>query len=107
MKHSAHRFRVPVINAAYDAKEECTDERIVKVRDDEVGIGQLPIKGSDSQHYSRQARDQKLKEKGDAEKHRQVETNFAAVHCAEPIENLDPCRHSHQKGGNGEEGVAD
>src|SRR5215470_5316505 len=107
IEHAAHRFRIPVIKASEDAEEKCTDKGVVKVRHDEVGVRQLPVERSDGQHHTRQARDQKLKEKTNAKKHRHVETNLAAVHRAEPVENLDPCRYAYQKGGNGEEGVTD
>src|ERR1044072_3394267 len=83
IKQTTDRFRIPVIKAGEHAKEESTDERVMKMRDDEVGIRELPVQGRHSQHHAGQARDQKLKEKCDAEKHWQVETNLAAVHRAE------------------------
>ena len=40
-----------------------------------------------------------------AEQHRRVEADAAAVHRAEPVEDLDPGRHRHQHGRGGEERV--
>jgi hypothetical protein len=35
----------------------------VEVRDDEVGVAQLPVEGRDRQHDAREAGDEELKEK--------------------------------------------
>src|SRR5262249_18635260 len=89
VEQTANGFRVPIVKAGEDAKKECTDERVVKVGNDKVGVRQLPVEGDHGQHHSGQARNQKLKEKSDAEKHGQFEANSASVHCAEPVENFD------------------
>src|ERR1700754_1760449 len=85
IEQTAHGFRIPVVDAGEYAKEESTDECVVKVRDDEVGIRELPVQGGHAQHHSGQTRDQELKNKRDAKEHRQIEVNLAAVHCAEPV----------------------
>src|SRR5690349_47716 len=107
IEQTAQSFRVPIVKTGEDAKKECSDERVVKVSDNEIGICQLPVKGHHGQHHAGQARNQKLKEKSDAEKHGQFEANLAAVHCADPVKNLDSCWYGNQKGGNSEEGITD
>src|SRR5271163_2842200 len=72
----------------------------------EVGIGDLPVEGRNGEHDAGQARDQKLKEKCQAEQHRYFEAKFSAPDCAEPVEDLDAGRHPDQHRGGGEERVA-
>src|SRR5262245_51111889 len=105
-EHPSDRLRIPVIDPREDPEEEPADERVMEMSYDEIGIVQLPVERGHTQHHSRQAGDQKLEEKSYAEKHRRLEAQLAAVHGAQPVEDLDPGRHGYQEGGGGEEDVA-
>src|SRR6266404_7716351 len=93
VEHAAGGFRIPGVEASEESEKHSAYQCVVKVRNDEVRVSELPVEGSDSQHNARQARDQKLKEKTKTEQHRQFKPNLAAVHRAEPIENLDAGRY--------------
>src|SRR6266576_5967453 len=93
VEQAAGGFRIPVVETGEDCEEHSAYQCVVKVCNDEVRVGELPVKRCDSQHDARQTRNQKLKEKTQTEDHRQVKSNLAAVHRAQPVENLDARRH--------------
>src|SRR5258705_5358114 len=96
VQHSAESFRVPVVEAREKRVEETANQNVMKVRDDEVRICKLPIERNNGQHHSSQARNQKLEKKTEAEDHWHFQPNLAAVHRAEPVEDLDPGRNPHE-----------
>src|SRR5271154_6526868 len=75
------------------------------MRDHKIGTAELPIKRRRTQHDSRKAGDQKLEQKGNAEKHWSPELNLPAPHRAKPIEDFDSRGNTDRHRGNGEEAV--
>src|SRR5258708_22912452 len=93
VQHAAGGFWVPVIKTGEDCEKHPTYECVVKVRNDEVRVSELPVEGSDSQHDARQSRDKKLKEKTQTEEHRQFKPNLASGQRAKPVKNFEAGRH--------------
>ncbi len=93
IQHPPGDLGIPVVNCAEDAKQDSAYDHIVKVRDDEVGTSELPVKRRGTEHDAGKAGDQKLEQECDAEQHRCLELDFAAPHGAQPVENLDAGRN--------------
>ena len=70
----------------------------MKMRDDEVGIAQLPVEGRDGEHDAREAGDEELKEKRDGEFHRGGEVDVAAPEGCEPVEDFDSSGNGNDHG---------
>src|SRR5215813_5766622 len=105
VQHSPGSLREPVVDPTKDAKQHTADQHIVKMRYDEIGVGQMPIEGNCPQHDSRQPCNQELKEEGDATEHRQLKADLAAVHRAKPVEYLDPGGHANEHCGDGKKRI--
>ena len=60
--HPARELREPVIEAAEEREEDGAHDDIVKVRDDEVRIAQLPIERRGSQHDPGEPGNQELEQ---------------------------------------------
>src|SRR6185503_1021676 len=80
VKQPAESFRVPVVEAREERVEETANQNVMKVRDDEVRIRELPIERNNGQHHSSQTRNQKLEKETEAEDHWHFQPNLAAVH---------------------------
>src|SRR5208283_21835 len=98
-QHPARDLWEPVVDRAEDREEEPSDQHEMEVRDDEVGIVELPVEGRDGKHDARKPGAQELKKEGEAEEHRHLEADLAPVDRGEPVEDLYPRRNSHQHGG--------
>src|SRR5258708_10619351 len=59
--HSSRHLREPIIECSEQCEENAAHYDIVKVRDDEIRISELPIEWRGAQHDPGQACDQKLK----------------------------------------------
>ena len=70
--HPSGHFRKPVVEGAKEREENPPHNDIVEMRDNEVGVAQLPVERCSGKHDSGQARNQELKQEPDAEKHRGV-----------------------------------
>src|SRR5262249_44116613 len=90
-EHLAGGFGKPVINGAEEREQESTQQHIMKMRDYEIGIAQLPVEGRRGKHDTGQSRDQELKKKCCTEEHGRRKANSAAVHCRQPVEEFDAC----------------
>src|SRR5258708_37004206 len=88
-QHPSRDFREPVIKRTEKAEQDPAYDHVVKVRDDEVGIAELPVKGCDGHHDAGKPGNQELEQESDAEQHRRLELNLSAPHRAEPVEDLD------------------
>src|SRR6185369_9877459 len=93
VQQPAESLRIPVVEACEERVEETANQNVMKVSDDEVRIRELPIERNNGQHHSSQTRNQKLEKEAEAEEHRHFQPNLAAVHRAEPVEDLDPGRN--------------
>ena len=91
--HPARHLRVPVVEGAKERSNDRADQNIVKVRNHKVRAAQLPVERSRRKHDTRQSRDQKLEQKGEAEHHGHFENNLPAPQRRQPIKDLDPGRH--------------
>src|SRR5262245_6899732 len=88
-QHSTSSLGKPVIDRREYHKNDRADQYIMKMCHHEVGVGELPIPGSNGEHDTGQARDQELKEKCQAEEHWNPKVQFPAPDGPEPVEDLD------------------
>src|SRR5215471_16708676 len=99
-QHSSRDFGVPVIERTEYGNQNPSDDHVMKVRHDEVGVTELPIEGCSRLHDAGETGDQELKQKRDTEQHRRLELNLSAPHRAQPIEDFDSSRNPHAHCGN-------
>src|SRR6266851_191345 len=90
--HLPRHLRGPVIKGPKKSEENAADNHIVKMRDHEIRISQVPSQRRDTQHDSSEAGRQELEEKGNAKKHRGLELNLSSPHGSQPVEDLDSSR---------------
>ncbi len=87
--HSSGHLREPIVEGPEEREENAAHDDVVEVRHHEIRIAELPVEGRGAQHDPGQARDQELKQEGDAKQHRRLEVNLPAPHGGEPVEDLD------------------
>ena len=75
-EHSAGGLGEPVVDRSEYHEDDRADQYVVEMRDDEVGIGELPVERRDGEHDAGQARDQKLEQERHAEQHRYLEAKL-------------------------------
>ena len=46
-QHAAGHLRIPVVEGGEEHEEDCTDQHVVKVSDDEIGAAKLPVEGGE------------------------------------------------------------
>src|SRR6266478_3003705 len=90
--HLPRHLREPVVKGPEKSEENAADNHIVKMRDHEIRISQVPSEGRDTQHHASEAGRQELKEKGNAKQHRSLELNLSSPHGCQPVEDLDSSR---------------
>src|ERR1700745_2217103 len=100
-------FGVPVIDTCEDAEHDSADKHIVKMRDHEIRVMELPVPWRHREHDPGQAGDQELKEEANAEQHRCRKAYPAAPQSSDPIEYLDSGWDSDKHRGKSEEGIRD
>ena len=61
-KHAAGHLRIPVVEGGKEHEQDCADQHVVKVGDDEVGVAELPVEGGDGEHDAGEPGDQELKQ---------------------------------------------
>ena len=61
----------------------------MEMRDDKIRVAKLPVEWRSRQHDAGQTGDEELEEKADAEQHGSGQPDLAAVHCGQPVEDLD------------------
>ena len=61
-EHAAGHLRIPVIEGGKDHEENGADQHVVEVRDDEIGVAELPVEGRDGEHDAGEAGDEELEE---------------------------------------------
>src|ERR1700722_6553196 len=103
--HLSRHLGKPVVKGSEEREENGTHDHVVKMRNHKVGIPQLPVKRGCAQHDSREAGDQKLEEKGDAEQHWSLELQLSSPHGCQPVEDLDAGRNGNRHGRNHEKSV--
>ena len=57
VEHLPEELRVPVVQAAEDREHEAAEQHVVEVRDDEIGVGLLPVGRDDRVHDAREPAD--------------------------------------------------
>src|SRR5262249_35757962 len=105
IKTASRELREPVKESSEDAKGGTTEEHVVDVRNDEVGVGDLVVEGHHAEHCAIETTDEEHGDEPDGEEHRRVESKPAAVDSSHPVEDLDRRRHGNQCGGGREEGL--
>src|SRR5678816_2791605 len=94
VQHPAGGLGIPIVDRGKYHEEKAADQRIVEVRHDKIGVSQLPVEGRHTQHDTRQAGDEELKQERQATQHGQLEANLATVKCSQPVKDFDPGRHT-------------
>ena len=100
---TATHFGEPIIEGAKDSEEDGANDDVMKVSNDKIGIGELPIEGSSTQHNASESSNEELEKEGNAEEHGGFENELAAPHGAEPIEDFDSGGNSNDHGGKDKE----
>jgi hypothetical protein len=103
--HSSAHFGEPIIEGAKERKEDSSDNDVVEMRNHKVRVAQLPVERRGGEHDSREARNQKLKQERNAEKHGSFENDLASPHRPNPIEDLDTRGNADGHCGDGEKTV--
>ena len=70
VEHVAEHLRPPEVEAADEAEERATEEHVVEVGDDVVGVGLLGVGRGDGVGHARQAADGEHRDQADGEQHR-------------------------------------
>src|SRR5882757_1622868 len=83
--HPARHLRIPIVEGAKERSNDRTNQNIVKVSNHKIRAAQLPVEGRRRKHDSRQSCDKKLKQKSNAEHHRNFENNLSAPQRRQPI----------------------
>ena len=96
-------LREPVVDAGEEAEDAAGEQRVVEVRDDEVGAVRLVVEHRRGDEDPAQPADQELDEEREREQHRGAQHDRAADQRADHVEVLDPGRH--QQRGRGEREV--
>ena len=94
----------PVVDGGERSEHGPAEEHVVEVGDDEIGVVELEIERRLGQHDAGEPAEQEADQEPDGEQHGRVEPHRAPEHRADPVEELDPRRHRHQQGHDGEEG---
>src|SRR5262249_14196953 len=104
-QHSSGELRVPVVKRAEEREKNSAHDHVMKVRHNKIRIAKLPIKRCRGQHDAGKAGDQKLKEKSDAEEHRNFELDAPAPHRAQPVEYFDSGKNTNEERSDSEKAV--
>src|SRR5256885_9424058 len=100
IQKSPGHLREPVIQTAEHGKERASDQDIVKVRHQEIGIMYLQIDRYRSQHHSRESTNKKFKEETKDPEHGQLHLQLAMPNSGQPAEKLHSGgNYNHQSGG--------
>ncbi len=99
-------FRPPVIDCGEQGEQAAAADRVVEVRDDEVGVFRLKIEWGRRDHDAGHASQQEVYQEPQRPQHRRAVTNRTTPHGANPIEELDPGRHRDEERDEAEEGIA-
>src|SRR5207247_8402113 len=67
--HPSRNFREPVIEGGEYREEDCAHDDVVKVRDDEVRIPEVPIERRGPEHDPGESGDEELEQEGRANDH--------------------------------------
>src|SRR5438132_2787316 len=86
----SREFREPVIEGGEYREEDCAHDDVVKVRDDEVRIPEVPIERRGAEHDPGESGDEELEQEGRAKEHRRPELNLAAHNRSTPFEEFNP-----------------
>ena len=84
IQKSPGHLREPVIQTAEHGKERASDQDIMKVRHQEIGIMYLQIDRYRSQHHSRESTNKKFKEETKNPEHGQLHLQLAMPNSGQP-----------------------
>ena len=103
--HLPRHLREPVVKGSKQREEDAADDYVVKMRDHEIRIPQVPVERGRGQHDAGETGDQELEKKSNAEQHRSLELNLSAPHGCQPVEDLDAGRNGDGHGRDHEKSV--
>ena len=95
----------PVIVAGHRAEHDAADDDVMEVRDQEHAVVQLEIDRRHGQQHAGHAADDEGHHEADGPQHRHRESNAAAVHREQPVEDFHARRHRDDHAHDAEEGV--
>src|ERR1700674_3711407 len=103
--HLPRHFREPVVKGSEKTEENAADNYVVKMRNHEIRVPQLPVEWRCTHHDAGKACNQELKEKSNAEQHRSLELNLSSPHGCQPVEDLDAGRNCDRHGRDHEKSI--
>src|SRR5665213_317668 len=106
VEHSPSRLGEPIVDSGENHENDSANQYIVEMRDDEIGIRQLPTEWGHRQQDPGQSCDEKLEEEGYREEHGSAQADLAPPHGAEPVEDLDASWNTDQHRRGHEKSVA-
>ena len=94
----------PVVEATEDGEDQSTEQHVMEMSHNKVGVVLLAVGWHDGMHHARQPAEGKHRDESEAVEHRGREPHRSAPHCAEPIENLDSGGDRDRHSGDAETG---
>ena len=88
VERAPEHLRPPVVEAAEDPEDRAAEEHVVQVRDDEVGVGHLPVDRERGEEDPGEAADREDADEAERPQHRRVERDVPAPDRREPVEDL-------------------
>src|SRR6266481_3683940 len=89
IEHPSADLGKPIVKRSKKTEHDSAHDDVVKVRDDKVRTGELPIERRRALHDAGETGYQDLEQERDAKQHRCLELDFPTPHRAEPVENLN------------------
>src|SRR5580658_2903990 len=95
----------PVGVTGHRTEDDTTDNDVVKMRNEEQAIVEYKVSRRDGHQHAGHSADHKRDYKTDRPMHRGGESDAAAIHCKQPIEDFDTRRYSDDHRRNSKECV--
>ena len=96
--HAAEHFGKPKINATESAEQTRSEQDIMNVRNDEIGIVDEYIDRCGSHENAAEAADYEHRHKCQRKTHWGLESNRTTIHRSNPVEGFDSGRNSNHHG---------
>src|SRR5204863_9880874 len=100
-------LRIPVEQSADQWEYGASDEHVMEMRDDEVGVVDLQVEGNRREHHAGQAAEYENEEEAHDIKHGHIEANTSAGDGGDPAEELYRGRDGDHHACCGEEALAE
>ena len=97
-EHLAEHLGEPVIDTCKDAEERTTEEHVVNVRNDEVGVVNVDVNRCRCHEHARQTTDDEHRDESQGVEHCRRELDVTTPQRSEPVEHLDGRRNGNNDG---------